>query len=608
VSYVTVIWSVVGSGSLLLALMYGLVWFMDRQARTYLAFTFVALSIAATVVVELGTMHSSTAAEWGEWIRWSQVPIFVHTVALLAFIRTYFDAGRDWLMWIIITMRAIVLITGFMVDPNFNFARIDSIVRIPFLGETVAVVGQAVVSPYQWFATMSTYLVPLFIADASVTVWRRGTPDARRCAVIIGGSVVLAWLLSSTTAQLMIFGVVKLPALISPPELIVLLAMTSELSRDTLRSSLRARELRESETRLQLAASAAGLGLWAWDVARRQIWATPATRDMVGLGRDEPIEVERLRQVVHPDDVESVRSALGAAANPRDERELHFRIIRPDGSVRWMAARGRSETDGHGQVSLVRGVLRDETEQFKTRQENEELRRDLAHAGRVSVLGTLSSSLAHELSQPLSAILLNTRSANLMLDQPHPDLAELRHILDDIQRDDRRAAEVIDRLRSLLKRRELEVVPVQVESLLQETATLLQSDAVSRKVSLEFRADAGLPTIRGDKVHLSQVLINLVINGMDAVSDMPPGLRRVSVQAYSAEKGWVGIDVRDNGSGFSAEALERTFEPFYTTKASGMGIGLSVSSTIVDAHAGRIWAENAPGGGAVVRVLLPLYE
>jgi PAS domain S-box-containing protein len=607
-SVVTIIWSVVASGALLLAIMYGLVWVMDRKARASLAFAFECLAIVGAVVVELGMMYSTTSEEWGEWLRWAQLPIFLRVAALVAFIRFYFGTGRTWLAWTIIVGRAIVLIVGFAIDPNFNFARIDSIDRIPFLGEQVTVVGQALVSPHQWFATTITGLVLVFVVDASIALWRRGTADARRKVIVIGGAVFVSWAIVISTSQLMVLSNVQLPALLSPPNLILLAAMTFELSRDTLRASRLARELQESEARLQLAASAAGFGLCIWDVERKRIWATEAAREMVGLEEHEPIEVDRLQRMMHPDDIESLRSVLRAATASGDEHEVHFRILRPDGSARWISALGRSEPDARGRMLLIRGVLRDVTEQFRARQQVEDLQRELAHAGRVSVLGTLSSSLAHELSQPLSAIMLNTRTAAMMLDKPDADLEELRQILDDIQRDDRRAAEVIDRLRSLLKRRNLDFAPVSVEGLLSETSALLKSDAIARDVTLEFTSDAGVPMVHGDKVHLSQVLINLIINGMDAVADRPAGSRHVSIRGYLAQAGWVELEIRDSGGGIPSDAIERIFEPFYTTKAAGMGMGLSVSRTIVEAHGGSLWAENGPDGGAILRVRLPAVE
>ena len=136
-SYVTVIWSVIVACPLLLAVMYGCVWLMDRQARAALAFAFEALGIALTAVVELGMMHATSPEEWGEWVRWIQVPILIRTAALVTFIRLYFGTGRSWLLWTVIASRVVILVVGFLVDPNFNFARIDSIQQITFLGASL---------------------------------------------------------------------------------------------------------------------------------------------------------------------------------------------------------------------------------------------------------------------------------------------------------------------------------------------------------------------------------------------------------------------------------------------------------------------------------------
>jgi C4-dicarboxylate-specific signal transduction histidine kinase len=324
-------------------------------------------------------------------------------------------------------------------------------------------------------------------------------------------------------------------------------------------------------------------------------------------GDDGHVDIEQVRRAIHPDDIQQIRKVWQHAAQAGTEEEVQFRITLPGGATRWITARGRSEQDAHGNVTLVQGVLRDVTDERRAREENEELRRELAHVGRISVLGTLSSSLAHELSQPLGAIALNADAAELLLKRPAPDLEEVRHIITDIQRDDRRAAEVIDGLRKLLKRRQLEYAPVSIESLVQDVVSLLKSDAIARNVSLVVELEPALPRIRGDRVHLSQVLINLLMNAMDAVAALPVEQRRVVMRADIDESGNVEIVVSDSGTGIPAEIMQRIFDPFYTTKSSGMGMGLSVSRTIVDAHGGKLWAENGAEAGAMFHVTLPTF-
>jgi signal transduction histidine kinase len=605
-SYVTIIWSVVAACALLLAIMYGLVWAMDRQARASLAFACEALAIVGLVVMELGMMRASSAESWGEWVRWNQVPIFLRVAGTVFFIRAYFGTGRAWLMWFIIAGRGVILLLGFAVDPNFNFERIDSISHINFLGEPVTVLGHGVRASWQWFATLTSLLIPLFVIDASIPLWRKGTREARRKVLVIGGATIVTSLLGTTYSQLMILWGVPLPALLSPPYLIMLAVMTAEMSRDTLRASRLARELRDSESRLHLAASAAGLGLWTWDARLNRIWATAPAYRMLGLPEDRPADVASVVSRIHVQDLERVDRVWRQGAQSGDEVDVQFRVTHPSGTTRWIAARGRAEVDARGDLGSIQGVLRDVTEQLATREEIEELRRELAHAGRVSVLGTLSSSLAHELGQPLGAILLNTEAAELLLQHPQPDLDEIRHILADIRRDDSRAAEVIDRLRKLLKRGQMDTAPLSIEALAQDVVTLLRSDAINRHVILEFFGENGVPFIRGDRVHLSQVLINLVMNGMDAVAQLPPAQRHVVLRAHADGRGFVEVSVADCGPGIEAALLAKIFDPFFTTKSNGMGMGLSVSRTIVEAHGGKLWAENRPQGGAVFLMTLPV--
>jgi len=602
---ITVLASVIASGSLLLAVMYGCVWLLDRKARAALAFAFEALSIVLSVFIELAMMHATSPEELGRWIAWNQVPVFLRTASLVAFIYFYFGTGRPWLMALTVGSRFIIMVAGFIFEPNFNFSRIDSIAHTEFLGQQVTVIGSAVTSPNQVFATISAYLVLVFVADACVSLWRQGTSDAKRKVVVIGGATFLSWAAGATYAQIMVYQGARLPVMLSPPYLFMLAAMTYEMSRDMLRASRLARELRASESRLDMAASAAGLAVWNWDVRSNRVWISDRARVLFGLSEREPFEIEHMVSRIDPKDAENVVRTWRVAVASGVEAEMQFRVRRPEGGTVWLLARGRSELDAAGKLVSAQGVLLDVTEQQRQREEIDELRRELAHAGRVSVLGTLSSSLTHELGQPLAAILLNAETGELLLDRPNPDLKELRHILADISRDDRRAGEVIDGLRKFLKSRELEFDKILVGALVQDVATLLRSDAIVRNIQLDCASDPVLPSLRGDKVHLSQVLINLLMNAMDAVADQPAGRRSVSLRVASDGEGHIEFLVRDSGPGIDAAALPRIFDPFFTTKPSGMGMGLSVSRSIVLAHRGKLWAENSPDGGAIFTVRLP---
>jgi signal transduction histidine kinase len=230
---------------------------------------------------------------------------------------------------------------------------------------------------------------------------------------------------------------------------------------------------------------------------------------------------------------------------------------------------------------------------------------ELAHFNRYSIAGELTASIAHELNQPLGSILTNAETAGLLLKSLTPDLNELREIVTDIQNDDKRASEVLKRLRSMLKKAPSEISDLDLNEIAGESVQLLSPLSTAREVNLSgITAPLPLP-IKGDPVQLQQVIVNLIVNAMDAVSKMPRVERRVTVST-ARDDSFAELSVSDSGSGIPTEKIKEVFEPFFTTRAQGMGLGLSIARTIVEAHKGQIWAENKATGGAVFRIRLPL--
>ncbi|HZX67141.1 MAG TPA: ATP-binding protein, partial [Myxococcales bacterium] len=232
------------------------------------------------------------------------------------------------------------------------------------------------------------------------------------------------------------------------------------------------------------------------------------------------------------------------------------------------------------------------------------LRDQLAHAGRVSMLGELAASLAHELNQPLTAIYTNAQAAQRFLDRSRPDLSEALNALHDLGQDCRRAGDVLGRLRQMFRRHETERVPLGAGVLVEHVLMLLHEDAVARGVEIKLDVEPDLPLVRGDRVQLEQVLMNLLVNAFEAVAGIPSGPKQVTVRAY-ARDGFVEVAVLDSGKGIARNELERIFEPFFTRKPNGMGMGLAICRTIVEAHGGRISADNRSERGAVFELSLP---
>ncbi|MFY9844004.1 MAG: ATP-binding protein, partial [Terriglobales bacterium] len=217
-------------------------------------------------------------------------------------------------------------------------------------------------------------------------------------------------------------------------------------------------------------------------------------------------------------------------------------------------------------------------------------------------------ALAHEINQPLGAILRNAEAAELFLQNASPDLDEIRAIVADIRKDDQRAGAVIDRMRGMLKRQPLNATALEVGELVAEVSVLVRADAAVRHIKLEVDLPDALPPVRGDRVHLQQVLLNVILNGMDALNGASGGERRVSVIALLNGARTVEIAVSDTGTGIPADTLAHIFDPFFTSKPNGLGMGLPISRTIIEAHGGRFWAENNSSGGATFRFTLPIAE
>jgi len=230
---------------------------------------------------------------------------------------------------------------------------------------------------------------------------------------------------------------------------------------------------------------------------------------------------------------------------------------------------------------------------------------ELAHVNRQATAGELSSSIAHEVKQPLGSILTNTETAELILNSPSPDFVELKEILEDIRRDDLRANEVIRRMHSFLKRTPFETMEVDLNDLAREAFGFLSIQASARNVTLYLRESPETLRIRGDPIQLQQVIINLVVNSLDAMANIPYG-RTVIGRTERNGGASAEISISDSGPGIPQEKLNHIFDPFFTTKEQGMGMGLSIARTIIQAHRGRIWAENQAEGGAVFRLSLPL--
>jgi PAS domain S-box-containing protein len=289
-------------------------------------------------------------------------------------------------------------------------------------------------------------------------------------------------------------------------------------------------------------------------------------------------------------------------AEPIATRE--HEVVTPGGERRWQQWRDRGFFDGAGRLVEFQAVGRDITE----RKRAEEAMQHLAHAARLAAVGELTASIAHEINQPLGAILSNTEAAELLLESGSPSLDKVRMILADIRKDDLRASEVIRRVRGLLRKRELLMLPLDLNEVAGEVGRLVAANASRHSVALETEVAPGLPAVRGDRVHLQQVLLNLLLNAIDAMTDTPPAERRIVVRTGRDGGRSVRVSISDRGPGVPPDKLPRIFDAFVTTKEHGLGLGLALARSIVEAHGGRIEAVNNPAGGATFSFVLPAAD
>ncbi len=251
------------------------------------------------------------------------------------------------------------------------------------------------------------------------------------------------------------------------------------------------------------------------------------------------------------------------------------------------------------------GLVRDLTAQKQAEEESLRHRDQLVHVSRLTTMGEMAAAMAHELNQPLSAIASYTGACERFLEQGETGLAEVRTALREIRSQAHRAGEVIRRIRSFTRSRELERRVTSIADLLEEIRPLAEVDAKAHAVRLHIELDEQLPLVTVDTVQIQQVILNLLRNGVDAMMDLAPEARELTLTARCDDSAWVCLEIKDHGPGISAEAADHLFTPFFTTKAAGMGMGLAISRSIVTAHGGRLTGSNRPQGGATFSITLP---
>ena len=593
------------AASLMLGVVHLFVWQKQRSRYVHLLFFVLALSAAAYGTFELAEMSAETPASLAILVRWSHVPLALFIFSIVGFVRLYFDAGRPWLAYTVIALRLVALALNFLTGVNVNFLEITAIDHLQLWGGAVVAGTIGIPNPWAIVPQVSNLLLVAFVVDASITLWRRGGPGARRRAALVGSSLVVCVITAGSFAALVVTGVVHAPTILMPGFFIVVLAMGYELVWDLIAAAEIAARLRASEQRFRTVVEAVPSAILLVRKDGVITLANAQAETVFGYAREEL--VGRPVEMLMPERFRASHAGLrlGYARDARARmmgsgRELFAR--RKDGGEIPVEIALNPMLADEGASVLV--SVADITKRIQAEREAARQRDELAHLSRVAMLGELSGSLAHELNQPLTAILSNAQAAQRFLNQSPPRVEKLAEILIDIVKSDHRAGAVIQRLRSMLRKEEAQRHPLDVNEVVEESLRLMRSDLLNRQVVVSTELAEALPAVSGDRNQLQQVLLNLMINGCDAM-DSRPAESRLLVRTRGTANGNVEISVADRGAGIPSEDLERIFEPFVTTKAHGLGLGLPICRSIVEAHGGRLWATNNADRGATVHCELP---
>jgi two-component system, LuxR family, sensor kinase FixL len=604
-TWIQIAWVGMSAASLTLGVVHLFVWFKQKSGYAHLLFFTLAASATVFGVFELAVTHAPSPADYAAALRWAHVPLAVFVLSTVWFVHFHFATGRPWLAWAVTGLRLLGLALNFVTGVNINFSAVSEMKPLTLWGGVVVFGPIGVGNPLAIVPQIGNLLLAVYVVDAAITLWRRGGADARRRAAVVGGGVVICVAAVAGFAALINLGLVHAPTIVMPGVFIIVLAMAYELGWDMIAAAELAERLRASEMRFRTVVEAVPSAILLVSDKGVIALANVQAEAVFGYPRAELIErpvdlllPERLR-AVHAGHRELYKKELRTRAMGAG-RNLFAR--RKDGSefpVEVALSPMATDTGRFVLASVVELTERRQLEQATARQRDE-----LAHLSRVAMLGELSGSLAHELNQPLTAILSNAQAAQRYLAQSPPRVDQLGEILSDIVKSDHRARAVIQRLRSMLRKEQAQYSQLDINDLVDESLRLMRSDLLNREVLVDIELAPTLPAVSGDRNQLQQVLLNLMMNGFDAM-DGRSSDRRLHIATRGTVQGGVEFSVADRGPGIPQADLERIFEPFVTAKAQGLGLGLAICRSIVEAHGGRLWATNNADAGATLHCGLP---
>jgi two-component system, LuxR family, sensor kinase FixL len=594
-TWINFLWPMVTGACLTLALINLRLGIAGPMRAAHLFFSLNAIAVAIISAIELSLLQAGNPAQYGVLLFWGDLATWLLLASLTGFIWVFFGTGNRWLALTGVGLHAVALSSYIIQGTSPAYLKITGLRTMETFGGATYKVPESVLNPWNVVTYIAVLIVLLFVVDASVRLYRQGRV---RRAIVVGGSLTFFVLAAGTHSALVEAGTIRTPYLISWCYLAILVAMGSELTAEVCAATKLSQQLRESEERMGLAADAANLGMWVWEVAGDDVKMAEKGRALFGFKSKASIEYAAILDQVHPEDRAVRQAALEQALKTKGEYEMEYRVQTAEGTVRWVSARGRCLAGANGRSQKLLGVSMDVTGRKEAEIEAARQRAELGHLSRVALVGEMATSLAHELNQPLTAIVTNASAAQRFIARGDLNPSELSEMLADISADGHRASEVIRGIKGMVRRAESKRDSVNLNDVIADVLRLVRADAIAHGCAVATELEPALPPVLGDAVQLQQVLLNLIINAFDVIRKTPCDPCRVEITSRLVDGESVEVSVRDFGPGLPADALARVFERFYSTKEDGMGVGLAIALSIVEAHSGTLRAENAEGGGA----------
>ncbi|WP_455366398.1 PAS domain-containing sensor histidine kinase, partial [Kaarinaea lacus] len=553
-----------------------------------------AVSAGICALLELAMLRSTVIADYQQLLQFQNLFVYILLMSTVWLVDIQLSTARRWLAWLITAMWSIGLVNNFLSPGSLVFTEIATLEQhTVFWGEQFTV-ASGTENPWVWLVNVATLLIVVYVIDASLKAWRQ---NGKQSAVVIGGGIVLFLLFGLVHSILVDSGVLESPYMVSFAYLAMVMAMSYDLVSDAVRVPQLTLEIQANEKRWRDLLENVQLAVVGFDEQGFINYTNPFFRQISGYSYKELLGID-ITKLSPSDESHEAKIRIEKASKIGPRPQSQWQMVCKSGEKRQFVWSSVRQQHPDGTFAGVISVGSDITERLKAQRELQQTQRELERLTRASVLGELASALAHEVNQPLAAILSNSQAALRFMENEQFNVEELREILEDIVRDDKRAGDVIRSLRAMLTKKEITSEKFHIRDAVNEVATILHGELEAQQVTLETDIVDDIPEITARRIEVQQVLMNLLLNAEQVLNGLPLEKRVVTVNAKKQE-GMISVSVADSGPGIPAEQLPKIFDAFFTTKAESMGMGLAICQRIIEAHGGKITAENGAQGGAV---------